>query len=94
MSLIEDIIELYNANVLSTPSPKEILRTVNDEFISLFFFAIQTPSKYWILSLFPSTILTPILIVSPAKKSGIFFVDKIFLTLALFISSIFFIFSH
>ena len=46
MSLIEDIIELYNANVLSTPSPKEILRTVNDEFISLFFFAIQIPSKY------------------------------------------------
>ena len=29
--LIEPIIGLYNANVLSTPSPNEILRTVNDE---------------------------------------------------------------
>ena len=37
MTLIEPIIELYNANVLSTPSPNEILRTVNDEFIFLFF---------------------------------------------------------
>ncbi|SVE41636.1 uncharacterized protein METZ01_LOCUS494490 [marine metagenome] len=38
--------ELYKANVLSTPSPNEILRTVNDEFMSRFFLAIQTPSKY------------------------------------------------
>ena len=59
---------LYKAKVLSTPSPNEILRTVNEEFISLFFFAIQTPSKYWILSLFPSAILTPTLIVSPVKN--------------------------
>ena len=78
MTLIEPTIELYNANVLSTPSPNEILRTVNDEFISLFFFAIQTPSKYWILSLFPSAILTPTLIVSPVKNLGIFLLLKFF----------------
>ena len=35
---------LYNAKVLSTPSPKDIFLTVNEEFISLFFFAMQTPS--------------------------------------------------
>ena len=46
MTLIDPIIGLYKAKVLSTPSPNEIFLTVNDEFISLFFFAIQTPSKY------------------------------------------------
>ena len=45
-TLIVSTIGLYNAKVLSTPSPKEIFLTVNDELISLFFFAIHTPSKY------------------------------------------------
>ena len=35
-----------DVKVLSTPSPNEIFLTVKEEFISLFFFAIQTPSKY------------------------------------------------
>ena len=45
-TLIVSTIGLYNAKVLSTPSPNEIFLTVNEEFISLLFFAIQTPSKY------------------------------------------------
>ncbi len=49
-------------------------------------------AEYCILSLFPSEIRTPILIVSPAKNSGIFFFAKIFFTLSLFISSMFFIY--
>ncbi len=32
-TLIEPMIELYKAKVLSTPSPNEIFLTVNDEFI-------------------------------------------------------------
>ena len=45
--------------------------------MSLFFFAIQTPSKNWILSLLPSTILTPTLIVSPGDtiKVGVKIVE-------------------
>ena len=46
MTFIESTIELYNAKVLSTPSPNEIFLTLKEEFISLFFLAIQTPSKY------------------------------------------------
>ena len=46
MTFIESIIGLYKAKVLSTPSPNDIFLTVNEEFMSLFFFAIQTPSKY------------------------------------------------
>ena len=45
-TLIESTFGLYSAKVLSTPSPKEIFLTVKEEFKSLFFFAIQTPSKY------------------------------------------------
>ena len=45
-TLIVSTMGLYNAKVLSTPSPKEIFLTVNDELISLFFFAMHTPSKY------------------------------------------------
>ena len=45
-TLIESISVPYNGNVLSTPSPNEIFLTVNEEFIFLLFFAIQTPSKY------------------------------------------------
>ena len=39
---------------------------------------MQTPSKYWILSLLPSTIFTPTLIVSPGEKSVIFLLAIIF----------------
>ena len=73
MTFIELTIGLYKAKVLSTPSPNEIFLTVKEEFMSLFFFAIQTPSKYWILSLLPSVILTPTFTISPGKKGGIFF---------------------
>jgi len=45
-TLIESINVPYRVKVLSTPSPKEIFLTVKDEFKSLLFFAIQTPSKY------------------------------------------------
>ena len=65
ITLIVSIKDPYNGKVLSTPSPKEIFLTVNDEFKSLFFFAIQTPSKYWILSFLPSVILTPTFTTSP-----------------------------
>ena len=46
MPFIESIKVPYNGKVLSTPSPKDIFLTVNDEFKSLLFLAIQTPSKY------------------------------------------------
>ena len=46
ITFIESITVPNNGNVLSTPSPKEIFLTVNEEFKSLFFFAIHTPSKY------------------------------------------------
>ena len=45
-TVIVSITVPYSGNVLSTPSPKEIFLTVNEEFISLFFLAIHTPSKY------------------------------------------------
>ena len=45
-TVIESITVPYSGNVLSTPSPNEIFLTVKDEFKSLFFRAIQTPSKY------------------------------------------------
>ena len=45
-TVIESITVPYSGNVLSTPSPNEIFLTVNEEFKSLFFLAIQTPSKY------------------------------------------------
>ena len=45
-TVIVSITVPYSGNVLSTPSPNEIFLTVNEEFISLFFLAIQTPSKY------------------------------------------------
>ena len=43
---IDSIKVIRTGKVRSTPSPKEIFLTVNDEFKSLFFFAIHTPSKY------------------------------------------------
>ena len=46
MILIESITVPNKGNVLSTPSPKEIFLTVKEEFKSLFFLAIHTPSKY------------------------------------------------
>ena len=84
ITLMESTIGLYNAKVLSTPSPKVIFLTVNEEFKCLFFFEIHTPSKYWILSLLPSVILTPTLTMSPGKNLGNFFLDKIFLILKIF----------
>ena len=45
-TVIDSITVPYSGNVLSTPSPNEIFLTVNEEFKSLFFLAIQTPSKY------------------------------------------------
>ena len=46
ITLIESITVPNSGNVLSTPSPKEIFLTVKEEFKSLLFFAIHTPSKY------------------------------------------------
>ena len=46
ITLIESITVPYNGKVLSTPSPKDIFLTVKEEFMSLLFLAIQTPSKY------------------------------------------------
>ena len=45
-TVIDSIKVPYNGKVLSTPSPKEIFLTVNDELRSLLFLAMQTPSKY------------------------------------------------
>ena len=45
-TLIESINVPNKGKVLSTPSPKEIFLTVKDEFKSLLFLAIHTPSKY------------------------------------------------
>ena len=45
-TLIESIKVPNSGKVLSTPSPKEIFLTVKDEFRSLLFLAIHTPSKY------------------------------------------------
>ena len=45
-TLIDSIKVPNNGKVLSTPSPKEIFLTVKDEFRSLLFLAIHTPSKY------------------------------------------------
>ena len=45
-TVIVSITVPYSGNVLSTPSPNEIFLTVNEEFKSLFFLAIHTPSKY------------------------------------------------
>ena len=45
-TLIESITVPNSGNVLSTPSPKEIFLTVKEEFKSLLFLAIHTPSKY------------------------------------------------
>ena len=64
-TVIDSITVIRHGKVLSTPSPKEIFLTVNDEFKSLLFLAIQTPSKYWILSFLPSVILTPTFTTSP-----------------------------
>ena len=45
-TVIDSITVPYSGNVLSTPSPNDIFLTVNEEFKSLFFLAMQTPSKY------------------------------------------------
>ena len=48
----------YKGNSLSKPSPYETFLTVKEELTPAFFFAIQTPSKACVLSLFFSIILT------------------------------------
>ena len=55
------------------------------------FFAIQTLQNTE-FSLLPSTIFTPILMVSPVENSVIFLFATIFLIASLFMSSMFFIF--
>ena len=44
-------------NILSTPTPEEIFLTVNVSETLPFLLATTTPSKAWILYLFPSIIL-------------------------------------
>ena len=48
------MVGLKIGKTLSTPSPKDIFLTVNEELRPLFFFLIQTPSNAWIRSLVPS----------------------------------------
>src|SRR5688572_4535339 len=56
--------------VRSTPSPEEILRTMNDEFRPRLRLAITMPSKAWTRLRSPSTTLTLTMTVSPGEKSG------------------------
>src|SRR5208283_1095373 len=57
-------------NILSTPTPKDIFRTIKVSRTPLPLRAITTPSKGWSRSLSPSTTLTYILTVSPILKAG------------------------
>src|ERR1700761_976100 len=54
----------------STPSPCEILRTVNEELKPRLLIAITTPSYAWTRSRSPSTTFTCTTTVSPGLKSG------------------------
>jgi hypothetical protein len=58
-------------NLRSTPSPKEILRTVKVSFTPPPSRAMQTPSNAWMRSRSPSLILTMTRRVSPGWKFGI-----------------------
>src|SRR5579859_4846658 len=64
---------LWVWKVRSTPSPWEILRTVNEEFRPRFFMAMTRPSKACRRSRSPSFTLTCTITVSPGSKAGIFF---------------------
>ena len=59
----------YNWNTRSTPSPYDTFRTVKLDRKPARRRAIQTPSKFWILSLLPSTIRTRTRTLSPGRKS-------------------------
>src|SRR6185503_5448894 len=61
----------YVWNVRSTPSPEEILRTMNEELRPLLRLAITMPSKACERLRSPSTTLTLTITVSPGEKSGI-----------------------
>ncbi len=60
-----------NGKMRSTPTPFEILRTVNDSATPPFWIAITTPSKSWIRSLSPSMTRTCTRTESPARKFGV-----------------------
>ena len=68
MSLIAG---LYVWNTRSTPSPCEILRTVNEELRPRLLFAMTTPSYACTRSRSPSTTFTCTTTVSPGLKLGI-----------------------
>src|SRR6185436_8592727 len=57
-------------NTRSTPSPCEILRTVNEELRPRLLLAMTTPSYAWARSRSPSFTLTCTTTVSPGLKSG------------------------
>ena len=61
----------YSGKTRSTPSPNEILRTVNDELTPRLRRAMHTPSNAWVRSREPSTTLTLTRSVSPGANSGI-----------------------
>src|SRR5688572_5263618 len=75
MSLIAG---LWLWNVRSTPSPCEILRTVNEEFRPRLLLAMTTPSNACARSRSPSVTLTCTTTVSPGLKSGILRVARAF----------------
>src|ERR1700730_5594545 len=75
MSLIDG---LYVWKTRSTPSPCEILRTVNEELSPRLLRAITTPSYACTRSRSPSTTLTCTTTVSPGLKSGIWRVMRCF----------------
>ena len=63
---MESTIGACTGNILSTPTPKDSLRTVIVLFKATPFVAIMTPSNVWILSRLPSETLTLTFTVSPA----------------------------
>jgi hypothetical protein len=70
LSSIEAISGEYVWNVRSTPSPEEILRTMNDELRPRLRLAITMPSKACTRLRSPSTTFTLTITVSPGEKSG------------------------
>src|SRR6185295_15172945 len=63
--------------VRSTPSPEEILRTMNEELRPLLRLAITMPSKACERLRSPSTTLTLTITVSPGEKSGTSFFSRL-----------------
>src|SRR5690242_4361600 len=64
-------------NVRSTPSPEEILRTMNEELRPRLRLAITMPSKACTRLRSPSTTLTLTMTVSPGPNSGTFFFSRL-----------------